>query len=270
MHRKELLKRVLLMPVDLITLLPLVLGATMGLGAWAVDTRMGLWWFTSVFLILLSPLIYVNRLSLRWATYTQKALDNARIGEEQARQQELDDLRQRLQFDNDSRTDDLLEDLRVVTSSLAKEVGEASGWVRSMALDIKVVVDQLFNACVCYLDKTQELYATAQSVRNKTIKKENLDAREKLIEEVQKSLHQLGEILANVRAINLKRATSAQGGAVESAGLEQLRNELALKLQSAKDIESAVTSSGQLAVSGAGMRKYIEKARETQEKQGGG
>ena len=139
------------------------------------------------------------------------------------------------------------------------------GWVRSMALDIKVVVDQLFNACVCYLEKTLELFSTAQSVRDKAIRKMNLDEREKLIEEVQKSLRQLGDILANVRAINLKRATNAQGGTAEPAGLERLRKELALKLQSAKEVEDAVAGSGRLAEPATSMKKYIEKAREKQD-----
>jgi hypothetical protein len=270
MDKKELLKRVLLAPVDFLTLLPFVLGSTLGLGAWAVDARSGLWWFTSVLLMLLSPLIYVNRLALRWNQYAAEIVDKARARDEQDRQHKLDDLSRQLRFDNDKRTDDLLEDLRVVTDSLAKEVDGTSGWIKSMALDIKAVVDQLFNACVFYLEKTLELYTTAQSVRDKGIKKATLDERERLIEEVQKSLRQLGDILTHVRAINLKRASNSQGGAAESAGLEQMRRELALRLQSAKDVENVVTNSGSLAAPVANMKRYIEKARETQKEEGGG
>lgn len=267
MDRKELLKKLFLAPVDTLTLLPFVTGTTLGLGAWAVDARSGLWWFSSAFLTLASLLIYIQRLALGWNKYQVKILEDAQEKESKQREAKLDDLFKRLKKDHDTRTDELLDDLRLVTGNLARNINESSGWVRTMALDIKVVVDELFNACVQYLEKSLELYQTAQSVRDGRIKQNNLDERERLIKEVRTSLQQLGDILANVRAINLKRATNSQAGAADSNGLEQLRRELGLKLQAAKDVEETVNPG---AFAGIDVRKYINKGRETAAVEEGG
>jgi hypothetical protein len=269
MDKKTMLKKVLLQSVDFLTLLPFLVGATLGLGAWALDVRSGLWYFGSVILMLLSGLIYGQRTALGWNRIVARVLAKWQEEQDQAREQKLDDLGLRLKGDGDSRTDELLGDLRVVARDLAREVGQSSGWVRSMTADTMTAVDQLFGACIQYLEKSLELYASAQSIKDKAIRRKILDEREKLIEEVQKSLHQLGDILMNVRAINLKYATTAPTGSTESDGLAQLRHELGLKLQAAREVEEAVNNPGQL-LSGPDRKKYIDKAKATKETEGGG
>lgn len=266
-ERKELIKRLLLKPVDVFTVLPFVLGVTTGLAAWAFDFRSGIWWFSSLVLILLAALFYVQRLALKWGSYSDRIIADWQAAETLIREQRLDELHVKLKKDNDKRTDDLLDDLRVVTGALAREVGQSSGWVRSLSQETMSVVDQLFGACIHYLDKTYELYTTAMSVKDKTIRKRHMDEREKLIEEVQKSLHQLGEILVNVRAINLKRATNSPVADPELAGLERLRKELSMKLHAAKEIEEAVAPKEGFQT--PEMKKYIDKAKESQKQEGG-
>lgn len=267
MEKKELFKRVFLAPLDFITLFPLVVGATLGLGVWAFDARSGLLWFLSVCLMLISPLIYVQRLTLGWIRNVERVQQEWQMKQDQLREQRLDDLKIRLKKDRDKRTDELFDDLRTVIDRLTKESGAASGWMRSVSLETMDVLGPLFNACVHYLEKSLELFVTAESVNDKSIKKRTMDEREKLIGEVQKSLHQLGEILADVRAINLKRATSPQAGGGESDGMEQFRKELAAKLEAAREVERAV-STGVL-FPGVDIKKYMDKAKEGQKKEGG-
>jgi hypothetical protein len=267
-NRFSLLKRRLLYHLGFLTLAPLVAGATLGLGAWAVDARSGLWYFASVALMLLSGLTYVQRVALGWNRDTERLLEAWRTEQEQARERQLDEVSRRLQSDRDARTRTLLEDLRVVTRDLDREVKRSSGWVRPLATETMEVAAQLLAACVRYLEQCVELNRTAGSVNDPGIRKTNLDERERLIKEVQKSLEQLGAILVNVRAINLKHAINPSPVDSDEAGLSRLRNELGLKLQAAREVEQAITPAPRRA-DGA-MRKYIDKANEKKVGEGGG
>jgi hypothetical protein len=174
----------------------------------------------------------------------------------------------RLKSDSDARTRTLLEDLRVVTRDLDREVNRSQGWVRSLALETMDVATQLLTACVRYLEQCAELNQTAGSVNDPGIRKANLDERERLIKEVQKSLEQLAAILVNIRAINLKHAINPLPVSSDEAGLSRLRNELGLKLQAAREIDQAISPAQRR--SDGDMRKYIDKANEKKNGEGGG
>lgn len=256
MNKKQLLKRLLLVPVDFITLLPFVVGASMGLCAWGFDSKSGLLWFSSWALMLLSVFgIYLPRLALGWGKNVEKVIAAAQAEEDNKRKQQLDDLFERLRGDGDKRTDDLLEDLRTVTGNIAKELKQATGWVQSMESNFRDSVEKLFRACVTYLEKSLELYQTAQTIKTRSIKLQALDQRKKLLEDVETSLNQLGGMLDWVRKMNLN-----SGSTTETEGhVAEHQRELNMLMESARKVEERAQS-WDTGVSAADKAQYLKAA----------
>ena len=228
MEKKEIIKKLLMEPVDWISLTPLILGVSVGLGLWAFNLGSGVAIATSVILVLLSAGIYLNRLVFGWDENYERIVREWRASVEQDRDQNLDRLYRDLQADGDPRTEMLLKDLRTLTKTL---MSEENHQLASGAFGILSDVDKLFSRCVGYLEESLKLWQTAEEVERETIANELLGQRQVLIDEVEKSLDRLGDVLGGIKKAALSR---------DSEELTRLRDELAARLKIAEEVETRI------------------------------
>ncbi|MBN1674732.1 MAG: hypothetical protein JXR37_27050 [Kiritimatiellae bacterium] len=251
MDKKDIVKKLLLRPIDWITLAPFLAGATLGLAAWAINLESGVALAASVILILLSAGIYLHRLLIGWNEDYERLLDEWRQAVEKNRDRELDRLYAELRKDGDPRTEALLKDLRTLTKALMSEQSES---LAASAFDIVADVDKLFQRSVDYLKESLQLWRTAEAMQRETIKDELLKHREILIEEVEKSLENLGDVLGRMK----KAAVSSRDG----HQLAELREELAARLRLAEEVEErmrALRGAGDVTREEATYLKYADE-----------
>lgn len=224
--KKAILNKVLLKPVDSITLLPFLIGISLGLGAWAVNWDSGIVSAASITLPLISAGIYLQRLLLGWDTHYEQAVAEWLTTIESKREKELDDLYRDLTTDGDPRTECLLKDLRTLTKALQSEQSNSAA---IGAFDILSDVDVLFQRSVDYLKETLKLWHLAEEMQHASIREEMLHHRELLISEVEKSLENLGAVLGSLKKASLTVHDGNQ--------LAELREELTARLKIAEEVE---------------------------------
>ncbi len=251
MDKRAIVKKLLLDPLDWITLAPFLIGVTMGLGAWAINLEAGIIVASSVILILVSAGIYLNRLLFGWNENYERTVREWRESVERNRDAELDHLYRELGEDRDPRTEALLKDLRTLTKALLSEQSES---LAVSAFDIVSDVDKLFQRSVDYLKESLALWHTAEEMERETIKEELLKHRERLISEVEKSLENLGDVLGSMK----KAAVSARDG----QQLAELREELTARLRVAEEVEGRMKSMRRESVSVHDEEKYLQYAED--------
>ena len=145
MDKRELMKQMLMRPLDWITLTPFLAGVTLGLGTWAVKADPGVAVASSVILVLLSAGLYLHRLLFGWSADYERLVAEWRQRVDQRRDGDLDDLYRKLTEDGDPRTETLLKDLRTLTKALMNEQGDS---LALGAFDVVSNVDTLFQRSV--------------------------------------------------------------------------------------------------------------------------
>ena len=228
MEKREIIKKLLMEPIDWISLAPLIVGLSIGLGMCAFSLSSGIAVATSVILVLLSAGIYLNRLIFGWNESYERVVREWRASVEREQDRNLDRLYRELKEDGDPRTEMLLKDLRTLTKSL---MGEEDNQLSSGAFSILSDVDKLFSRCVGYLEESLKLWQTAEAVERETIANELLDQRQVLIQEVEKSLDRLGDVLGGIKKAALSR---------DGEELARLREELASRLKIAEEVETRI------------------------------
>ncbi|MFZ2657219.1 MAG: hypothetical protein WAX69_19955 [Victivallales bacterium] len=231
MDRKSIIRKLLLGPADWITLSPFLLGVTVAFGAWAVSLESGIALAASVILILISAGIYFQRLLSGWNENYEKLVNEGRESIEKNRNDGLDRLYAELKKDGDPRTRNLLKDLRTLMKSLMNVQSES---VAISAFDIISDADRLFHRSVDYLRESLELWNTAQEMQRASIKEQLLKQRESLIQEVEKNLENLGNVLSIIK----KNAVNSRDG----QQLAELREELNSSLKIAEEVEMKMDS----------------------------
>lgn len=249
MDKREITKKMLLDPVDWITLFPCLAGITIGFGAWAVNLDSGLAVATSIILILISAGIYLNRLLFGWNENYERLVNEWRAAVERQRDKDLDRLYLELQKDGDPRTEMLLKDLRTLTKALMSEQSDS---LAINAFDIVSDVDKLFQRSVDYLKESLDLWRTADNMERESIKQQLLTQRETLISEVEKSLENLGTVLGSMK----KAAINARDG----RQLAELREELSSRLKIAEEVEEKMKAIRLNGVSTEEENKYLQYA----------
>lgn len=249
MDKKSIIKKLLLGPADWITLSPFLLGVTVAFGAWAVSLESGIALAASVILILISAGIYFQRLLSGWNENFEKLVNEGRESIEKNRNEELDKLYSELKKDGDPRTKNLLKDLRTLMKSLMNVQSES---VAISAFDIISDADKLFQRSVDYLRESLELWNTAQEMQRASIKEQLLKQRESLIQEVEKNLENLGNVLSSIK----KAAVNSRDG----QQLAELREELNSSLKIAEEVEMKMNSLRSDRPS-ADEEKYLQNAK---------
>jgi hypothetical protein len=249
MEKKEIIRKLLLGPLDWITLAPFLAGISVGLGAWAVGQDSGIVVASSVMLVLASAGIYLNRLLFGWQENYEKIVATWRDTVEKARDAELDRLYRELAQDGDPRTEALLKDLRTLTKALMNEQSET---LAMSAFDIVSDVDKLFQRSVDYLQESLNLWQTAEDMERASIKEQLMAQRDVLIGEVEQSLENLGDVLGSVK----RAAVSTHDG----QRLADLREELTARLKIAEDVEERMSAMRRSTTPAQDEEKYLQYA----------
>ncbi|MCX8036160.1 MAG: hypothetical protein N3D11_03705 [Candidatus Sumerlaeia bacterium] len=231
--KKRVLWQLLSSPL---TLGPVLVGATVLAALWTFGLRSGVAAFGGIAAILAGIGVFFTRLFLSSEALIRKTL--ARIQKEAREQHEkaLDVLEKELRATADDRRDETcLRDLR----ALMKAFEESRQWSETLnprlTFDILGGVGQLFDSCVRSLRKALELWRTAERMSTREARVPILEQRRRIIEDVQKSVTQLGHLLAGVQSLD---ADSEAG----DSELARIRAELDQSLEVARRVEQRMKS----------------------------
>ncbi len=167
MDRKELHKKVLLcLLASPITLLPFMAGTIGLLGTWVLGLGIKIG-FCSFLISLFSGVTLIGRILFGAEGVTRQAMEEMEYDANKKRQTALNNLRSRLQEDGDFRTEELLDDLRALTNSLTGNGSLSDKMNSTSAFDIISGVSHLFEECIKMLERTLEIWQTAQSITNR-------------------------------------------------------------------------------------------------------
>ena len=144
----------------------------------------------------------------------------------------LEHFHHRLTMDGDERTETAMQDLRSLRQAFRQLDKIAPDLNRAMIEDIQQRSEELFQQCVSSLEKTLQLWKTAESLASETARKPILEQREKLVGDVVQTVEHMSRTLASVQGI-----TSRSDG---DARLQRLRGELDQSLEVAKKVEQRV------------------------------
>lgn len=226
--RRKFLLRLASSPV---TLIPSLGGLTALVAAWTFDLS-ALVAFGSIAAILIG----VGTFLTRWATGTDHVAKAALADLEREvageRERALDALEHRLVRETtETRDEDLLRDLRELQGAFRESRGWWEGTNPHTLLQILGSVEELFTSCVRLLERSLELASRAAKLRTRATKLELAKRRTEMLNEVERSVKKLGEILAGVESLATK---SRDDGADQ---VRRLREELDQHLEIARRVE---------------------------------
>jgi hypothetical protein len=230
LDKKELNKRILLALIaSPVTLLPFAAGVTGLIITWVFSLG-GVGLFFSLVFVLLAAGTLLTRLATgSLSEISKKALAEIQEEIKQRHDKYLDELYQRLLDDDDPRTDTALADLRTLMESFQQhDWADSKSFNTQSTLDILAGIEELFNGCVSSLEKTLELYYAAKKLRTPSARKPLMERRETIIKEVNASVSQLGQILAQVQQLGVDDDNAAQ--------LSRLRQDLNENLEIARRV----------------------------------
>ncbi len=164
----------------------------------------------------------------------KKIVEQSRDKAKQAKRKELDHFHHRLTMDGDSRTEDAMQDLRSLRQAFSQLDKIAPDLNRAMIDEIQKRAEELFQQCVSSLEKSLQLWKTADSLASQAARKPILEQREKLVGEVVGTVEHMSRTLASVQGITNKSEGDAR--------LQKLRGELDQSLEVAKKVEQRVDS----------------------------
>jgi hypothetical protein len=145
------------------------------------------------------------------------------------KERRLSRLYRRLRMDADSRSARSLRRLREMYESFHANSRWATEVDRYTAVDIANSVENLFSACVDALERSLELWETAQRIYSPAARGEVLAQREQLLAEVEQSIDQFAETVDEVHSLSAK-STSTEA-------VSSFRQELERNLHVARRVE---------------------------------
>lgn len=164
----------------------------------------------------------------------RKLVEASRSKAKRDKRKALDHFHHRLTVDGDERTETAMQDLRSLRQAFRQLDKIAPDLNRVMIEDIQQRSEELFQQCVSSLEKTLQLWKTAESLASTTARKPILEQREKLVGDVVQTVEHMSRTLASVQGI-----TSRSDG---DARLQHLRGELDQSLEVAKKVEQRIDS----------------------------
>lgn len=164
----------------------------------------------------------------------KKIFEDQRKKEKKAKRKKLDHFHHRLTMDGDSRTEDAMQDLRSLRDAFRQLNVIAPNLNQAMIDEIQQRAKELFEQCLSSLEKSLQLWKTADSLASEIAKKPILEQREKLVSDVVSTVEHMSQTLAAVQGITNRSEGDAR--------LQQLRGELDQSLEVAKKVEQRVDS----------------------------
>lgn len=212
------------------TVLPFVAGISTFIGAWALGLRPDLGAFAILAGGLGSAGVFLTKLITSGEDRARKAIVELQNQAHDTREKALDDLAQRLEDDRDPRTETALGDLRELARAL-DELDE-DGYIDNdnpTVIEIKLGATQLFEQCVQSLEQSLKLWHTAQRMRTISARQPILDQRERIVEDVYRSVRDLGNLLVALQSLSVADDNSTE--------LSRIRNELKENLEVARQVD---------------------------------
>lgn len=230
--KKKLILRMLSSPLTMGLFLA---GATVLLAAWTFGINSGLAIFAGIVSILGAIGVFFTRFLLGSERLGREVLEEMRQEAEMAREKALDELDRKLSADGDPRTEWSLRDLRALAKAFNEGRAKSDALSAPTTFDITAGVEQLFSRCALFLERTIELWYAANNTTDPEARRPLLDQRERIIEDVGKSIKQLGGILAGLQGLGV-------GDASEDSDLARIREELDQSLEVAKIVDKRMKS----------------------------
>ena len=227
-------KRVLL---DLLlspwTVLPVVAGLTSLMISWGAGGAA----FFNV-LGVASILAGIGALATNWIVNSgkiiRKALQALQAEAIQKQQDALDELDRRLQQDKDPRSENSLRELRRLYDGFK----ENKDWSRKLnersAFEITNKVEKLFRGCIISLERSLQFWETASKMNTPDGRASVLQSRERILEEVHKSVGQLARTLDGIHRLAIEQS--------EDHNLTRIRQDLDESLEVARRVEERMQS----------------------------
>ena len=207
------------------TLIPIVGGLTALLGSFAVGGNTTLT-FAGITGVLAGAGIFASRLIFGLEKLTERAYQYVVERQQKEQMKALNDLRRRLERDEDPRTQRLLHMLWQLYRALEADV--KSGKIGAAAQDVLESVDRLFTVCVDHLERSYDLWKKARRMRG-AARDSTLQRREGLITEVEESAGFLTKKISQLEMIADKTHKSE---------LARLREELDESIRVAREVEN--------------------------------
>jgi len=229
--KAKLRKKILL---DLIshpfTLFPFAGGATLFIMSWILDIDSLVFPFISFCGLLISIGGFFTNLIMNLDKISKKAFEELQVESQENQEKMLDSLDKRLQEDGDSRTERYLRELRSLTMTFEDGKAWSNNLDTRSAFEIESKVRDLFYGCVSYLERTLELWHLAQEVDSKRGEEIVLKQREKIIDDIESSVQQLGKVLEGVLSLGISKNDDTE--------LARIRDELDQSLEIARRVEN--------------------------------
>jgi hypothetical protein len=206
------------------TLLPLAAGLTALMASWASggDPLLS---FAGIAGVLAGLGVTATRLILGLDRITQQAYDHLLQRQRQQQEDALERLRQRLEADQDPRTQNCLQELRHLYSRLKDKLENDK--VTAAAYGVVEGVDRVFQTSVKQLEQSVDLWETAQTLRG-SARKGLLQQREDLVRDVCETVEHLGHTVDRFHAMTTRKNRS---------NLARLRKELDESMRVAREVE---------------------------------
>ena len=166
---------------------------------------------------------FLTNLTFNLEKITQRVIRQQSKQELAKKQKELDKLDKKLTRTDDETDEAVLRNLRVLHKSFSKDANN----IPTNMLDI---FSDIFENCIAKLEKSYEIYLTAQEMLGDA-KKQLLLHRKKLIKDVEDSVLELAGTINEIRVLKLKS---------EDTVLENLQKKLSSQLEVAKATEESL------------------------------
>ena len=178
--------------------------------------------------------MFLTKMILGRDERVKKIVEESRDKAKKDKLKRLDHFHHRLTLDGDSRTEDSMQDLRSLRQAFSQLDKIAPDLNRAMIDEIQKRAEELFQQCVRSLEKSLQLWKTADSLASELAQKPIMEQREKLVGEVVGTVEHMSCTLAAVQGITKKSDGDAR--------LQTLRGELDQSLEVAKKVEQRVDS----------------------------
>ena len=228
MDRDELRRRLLLRlfgsPITLLPALGGIVAATSPL-LFPID------WGIPLFLGVLGISTAVGSLAFR-GTVRREAIAGQILADLEAeavqqRRKQLNLLKTRLKSDDDTRDENVLEDLLGLVEAVREDDSWRAGINVVAAADILVGIDELFDTSVASLQRCVELRDMAQKLNTPEASAHLMAEREVLLGEIQQSVRALTALVTDLRVLG-------SGGAKHADRFSSLRKNLDRSLEAAR------------------------------------
>lgn len=240
----QLRRRVLLRFVGSpIVIAPALVGFSAGVLSWAASWNPGLGAFAALAGLLGTAGAYLTRVIMDDGRTAQKVLAEMENEAQADSQRNLDDLDRRLvSADQDPRPEAALRDLRALLRAFDEAAGQAPPEHQVALIEMRSQAGKLFDSSVRSLEQTMKLYDTARRLQMPDARLPLMEQRERVIEDIQAGVTQLGRTLAAVQQLT--------SGGQNTSHLSRLREDLDQSLRTANRVEERINSLLETGVTG--------------------